>query len=203
MRSSVRAAWPAFITLYEGRVPWLYLDTVKLVTFGLGNMVDAGSSITDFGITRPWRTLAGELVNEAAIRADFARVQARTDLADNGGFAFESVARLRLRDADIDEAMWVTADRYWVTLAGQLPDLEEWPADAQLALLNMAWNLGPNFLGAGWPNFTAGAKAGDFVKCANECMRSVKAKRDYRNRSLFYHAAAVDIFGSPNELHGV
>lgn len=193
MRTAVRAAWPSLITTYEGRIPHLYLDTKQLVTFGLGNMVDTGAAVTDYGLTRPWRTKAGDLVTEATIKTEYTRIKARADLAPKGGGAYAPIATLTLTGTDIDEALWDTTDTYWAVLAKTLPELEDWPADAQLALLNMAWNLGPAFLGSSWPTFTAAAKAADFAGCAVSCVRAARAPRDYRNRRLFLNAAlAID-----------
>ena len=40
MRPSVFAAFPGFITRFEGRLPFMYLDTKGLVTTGVGNLID-------------------------------------------------------------------------------------------------------------------------------------------------------------------
>lgn len=191
MRTTTEATWPDFISTWEGRVPFLYLDTQKLATFGLGIMVDTGSGMTAFGLSQPWRDKNDHRVSDATIRAEYDRIHAREDLAPKGGFAFRTVATLRLDDAAIDRTLQQKTDESWGQLRSVLPELEGWPADAQLALANMAWNLGPRFLGPRWPNFTRAAKAGDFAKCAVHCLRAVQAKRDFRNRLLFLTAAAV------------
>ena len=36
----VRAGWPAFTSPLEGRIAWMYLDVLGLVTIGLGCLID-------------------------------------------------------------------------------------------------------------------------------------------------------------------
>lgn len=202
MRTATKAAWPKFIGTWEGRVPFLYLDTKKLATFGLGIMVDTGREMTDYGLSQPWRNKDGQQVTRAKIRAEYDRIHAREDLASKGGFAFEPIATLHLDDEAIDRTLHEKTREFEKTLEDELPRLDEWPADAQLALANMAWNLGPRFLGPRWPNFTAGAQATDFAECAVHCLREVQARRDFRNRLLFLTAAAAVAIGrDPDKLH--
>jgi hypothetical protein len=64
----------------------------------------------------------------------------------------------------------------------------------------MAYNLGANFLGSSWPNFTAACKAGDFTKAAASCLRAVKAPRDYRHQRMFTNAATVVKVGADPDI---
>ena len=201
MRATTANAWPGFISAWEGRVPFLYLDTKKLATFGLGIMVDTGTAMTEFGQSQPWRKKSGQLASRAEIRDEYDRIHAREDLAPRGGFAFRAVATLRLDETVIDDTLGQKTAQFWDRISLDLPYLEDWPADAQLALANMMWNLGPRFLGPRWPKFTEAAKAGDFAGCAASCVRAVRAPRDFRNRLLFLTAAAViGIRGHPDLL---
>ena len=39
MQSAMRAVWPRYVSRWEGRTSWMYLDTKQLVTFGVGRMI--------------------------------------------------------------------------------------------------------------------------------------------------------------------
>lgn len=200
MRASVRDAWPAFCSGWEGRVEHMYLDTLGLVTFGIGRKIDDNNTISTYGLTRPWRDAGGSLVLESDIREEWLTIKSHTELAFKGGYAFKSVASLHLLGIDIDEALMDTTATFWATLQRSLPALESWPADAQLALMDMAYHMGPNFLGSKWPNFTAAAKSYDFAGCAQSCQTAKRTPRDQAHVKLFTNAAAVVYAGLSLEV---
>lgn len=199
MHRSVVAAWPEFVERWEGRVPHMYLDTLKFVTFGVGRKIEDDNTISTYGLTRPWRDASGALVLEESIRAEWGRINARTDLAPKGGRAFGTVASLHLNDADITEALMDTTRSFWSSLLRALPGLDGWPADAQLAIMDMSYHMGPAFVGPRWPNFTAAAKAGDMTGCAAQCQTAKKSPRDAAHARLFTNAAAVIYAGLDRE----
>lgn len=206
MRPAAAAAWPGFIARWEGRTDHMYLDTRGYVTFGVGRKIDDAGAISAYGLTRPWRDPAGRLVLEAVIAQEWRTIKARTDLQSRGGYAYASIATLSLDDRDVDEALADTTEQFWATLVRSLPQLPEWPADAQLGLANMAYHLGPNFLGASWPAFTGFARTADFAGCATHCQTSARTARDRANVQLFTNAAAVTYAGpaaSPEVLWGL
>jgi hypothetical protein len=191
MRSSVQTAWPNFVTFYEGRLSWLYLDTKALVTTGIGFLMDTGTGqAPESCLALPWVD-QGMPATRAQIGSAWSRVKARTDLAPKGGYAFKDVTTLRLSDQTISALLNAKTLEFWSVLVAQLPGLEQWPADAQLALMDMAWHMGPRFLGSRWPNFTAAAHASDFAGMAEHCQTANQSPRDARHVHLFSNAALV------------
>ena len=72
---------------------------------------------------------------------------------------------------------------------------DTWPADAQLALLSMAWAMGPGGPG-GFPHFRAGCQALDFKTAAAQCQMNAAGNpglvpRNQANVTLFSNAAIV------------
>jgi GH24 family phage-related lysozyme (muramidase) len=195
MWGSVREAWPSFISAREGRTNFMYLDTLRFVTFGVGRKIDENGKISSYGLALPWRNKDFDRVLEAVILKEFTMIKSHTELAPQGGNAFKAVSTLHVTEADIDEALFETTADFWHILQLELPNLESWPASAQLALMDMAYNLGPNFLGPGWPNFTAAAKHGDFGLAAAHCHTAKHTRRDADHTSLFLNAAAVSYAG--------
>lgn len=192
MRTSVAAAWPAICSEHEGRLDWLYLDTRGLVTTGIGFLMDDGTGTAPEACLSLGWTDQGRPATRAQIASAWRVVKARTDLAPRGGFAFRDVTSLRLPGQVIDALLRAKTLEFWSVLAAQLVNLETWPADAQLALLDMAWQLGPRFLGSKWPNFTAAAHASDFARCSEHCsVRQASAGRNGDRIRWFRNAAQV------------
>jgi hypothetical protein len=74
-------------------------------------------------------------------------------------------------------------------------DFDNWPADAQLGLLSMAWALGPGF-SSSWPKFSAACQKADFDAAAENCQMSAVGNagvipRNRADKQLFKNAAAV------------
>jgi hypothetical protein len=103
-------------------------------------------------------------------------------------------APLRVTRAYVDALTEKELTRFWGILRTYFPDIDAWPAPAQLGLLSMAWGLGPAF-SPKWPKFTAAAKRRDFYTCAVECVIRNSARNGV-NADLFLAAARVDELGA-------
>jgi hypothetical protein len=199
---SVSAAWPKVAREHEGVCAWPYADTRGLVTTGIGSLFDDGTGTPpEAFLALPW-TSGGVPATRAAIASGWLLTKARTDLAPRGGYAFRDVTTLRLDAATITRLLMERTQAFWAILGDTLPNLEAWPADAQLSLIDMAYQLGPRFLGSRWPNFTAGAQAGDFARCAQNCSVSQAsgARNAFRIRGFTNAARVVSLGLSPSRL---
>ena len=191
MRDSVQAKWYDSIKSYEGYTNWLYFDTHNppLATTGVGNMIDSSNGLTDFGLALPWRFTNGLYATEKQIVAEYNSLKA-LNISAKGGNAYKQYARLFISE---DVVQWMVDNKTsgtWSALKGQLPDIESWPADAQLALLNMAWWMGPYFLKS-WPNLTAALKAQDWYTASLNCTTINPSRRNPDNVRRFQNAAKV------------
>lgn len=193
MHASVQTAWPRVAREHEGVVPWLYLDSVEKVTAGIGTLLDTGTGkAPESCLSLPWTT-QGRRATRAEIASAWLLVKSRTDLAPRGGYAFRDVTTLRLDDRTIDGLLMARTREFWSALLSQLPDLEGWPADAQLALIDWSYQVGPWALGPKWPSFTAAAHSADFAKCAQHCsVKQANAARNGARIRWFQNAAKVE-----------
>jgi GH24 family phage-related lysozyme (muramidase) len=209
MYPSTLAAFQTWTEDQEGRVAWLYLDNLGLVTVAIGNLVDA----TTGNPSAPWTpALAlpfkhGQGGSPAAadeIQAAWQAVKARQDLKDIGGgnAKFAALSDLRLDPADIDALFAKTRDSFIATLKKRFPNLDNAPADAQMALLGMSWALGPAFA-SGWPKFTAAFNSGDYLTAmAESVISNGTAKRNAQQGLMLANAAAVVKQGlDPSKLY--
>ena len=191
MRDSVNAAWFDSIRSYEGYTNWLYFDTHKppLATTGVGNMIDTGNGLSNFGLALPWRDKDGDYATESQIKAEYNRLEA-LGISAQGGFAYQKHASLFLDESVIKWMVFLKTDEFWSILAKTFPDIEKWPADAQMAIMNMAWWMGPRFTDS-WPTLTGALRAQDFVKAALNCTTVNPSARNPHNVARFRNAARV------------
>ncbi len=201
MRPSVAAALPGFTALFEGDVPYMYLDVRALVTCARGNLVDP----LPLAEACRWQTPEGDSATYAQIEAAWCAVKARRDLCqDGGGGAFAHLTTLRLSPAEIDRLTVSRAQEDDATLAGGLANWAASPADAQLGALSMAWAVGAGGVLRGFPRFCAAYRVGDWGACGLECAIDATGNPGIvpRNRATVALFAAAAEPGDPNQVRG-
>jgi DNA-binding Xre family transcriptional regulator len=200
MRPAARAGFMVLTPKLEGAVGFLYLDVRGLATTAWGVLVEPVAA----SLRLPWRRPDGTPANEKDIREDYARVKARTDLAQRGGMAYRNVAQLRLTQEALELVTFRKLDQIWTHLRGRFAELDTWPADAQLALVSHAWAVGPAFQ---WPMLLAALKSQNFTMAAVECTLREEGNhgvkpRNVANRIMWRNAAIVKKHGmNPDVLH--
>ncbi len=204
MRDAVRAIFYAFTAPMEGVVAHMYQDVKGLVTVAVGNLVDPVAT----AVHLPFRRADGTLATRDEIVADWARVKNDPTLAKLGHRAAARVAQLRLDPDDIRLLVNSKMDANERFLIGRYPAWEEWPADAQLATLSMAWAMGPAFETArrGFPRLGAALRAQDWLTASNECRMDETGNpglkpRNAVNRVLYRNAAIVVASGFTEPPH--
>jgi Putative peptidoglycan binding domain len=180
MKDSVRRYWVEFNTPLEGRVHYMYLDWKGWVSTGVGNLIDAtpqpmtpasaaqrAASLTMAGQFQ-WTTTDGGAAGADLVAADWDAVKSRLDLAPSGHLAFQPLTRLVISDAEIDRMIFVKVDEMerFLKSRAEFGDFDNWPADAQLAVLSMSWGMGPAF---NFPTFGSYVAQGDWADAATQC----------------------------------
>lgn len=189
MKASVLQAFPEFTERFEGRCPWMYLDIKGLVTTGIGNLIDPEPE----ALRLSWMNPDGSYATLDQIAKEWSAVKSHQEMRARGGYAFASITSLRLSDvgiADLVDQHLKVDESY---LAKRFQGFHDWPADAQMGILSMAWAMGPAFQ---FPLFEKAADAGDFMTCATECRISTVGNpgvvpRNAANTTLFKNAAYV------------
>jgi GH24 family phage-related lysozyme (muramidase) len=192
MHPSVREAFPVITRPHEDDIPHMYRDSIGKVTVGMGRLIDTEAGITTEALRYPFKNRAGGWVSEAVIAAEFAKIKA----APKGAPAAAKIATLFLDQLDRDTILFRTLDAFERIIASIFPEWETWPADAQLALLSLAWNVGPAF-DTEWPTLTENLRRQNFLYAAENAIprddngEFVKAARWRQNTELWTHAAGV------------
>lgn len=208
MWDSVRDGFYDFTKPMEGEVLWMYQDTLGKVTIALGYLIDtegdalaAPANGADFT-----RKQDGGVAAPNEISDDWQRVKADA-LHTGHALQYEDITNLRI-SVDGCAALTRTRAAAFESTLQQTPEFAAmggWPADAQLALLSMAWAMGPAFAQGGrWPNFRGSCAAADWLGAAANCTMSDAwlVKRNAVDRGLFRNAAySVSQGADPSVLY--
>jgi len=162
---------------FEGRVPHMYRCTGGEVTIGIGHAIasaaDAAQLTWQVGVERAsgdWQSVA----------------------ATQKGLLASSYAPLttcRMGDAAIDQLAAADVQRFTTLLTANLPNWATYPAPAQAALFDMAYNLGIGGLKR-FPNMLAAVDAGEWETAAQQCHRmGIGDARNQETAALFRQAA--------------
>lgn len=200
MYLSVKLRFRSFNEPIEGVVPWMYLDIDGYVTVGVGNKIDPVRLATELPFRwkiKPGLKNPGMPASKADITAEWKKIKGDPKLAHQGSLACKGITNLELSDDAINALIGQRLQQNEAYLVKQTPfkNFEQWPADAQLALLSMAWAMGPG----GPPQFTTMAAACeklDFGKAAANCRMDETGNpgvvpRNRADKILFENAAAV------------
>ena len=208
MRSAVQAAFYGFNKPFEAEVPWMYLDVKGLVTVGVGNMLPTADAAAALPFVHGDDT--SNTASDDEKRQGWQTIKARTDLTQSIYTVFKDLCDLRLTSDGMSDLVASKLASNEGVLRATFSNFDDWPADAQLGVLSMAWAMGPGFP-ASWPSFTAACKQLDFTTASAQCRMSetgnpgVKPRND-ADQTLFNNAAQVLKLGtgagySPDTLY--
>lgn len=197
IRKAARDAFLDFTRPLEGCIEHLYLDVKGLPTIACGVLIATEATARALPLVHKDGTPATE--DERA--ADWYRVKARRELAQQGARAAAAVAQLRLTPDGVEQVTWAKLELTVEALIRRFPAFGEWPASAQLAVVSLAWACGPAFA---FPKCEAALRAQDWAGAAAECAINSKGNpgvvpRNRANRALLLGAAAG---GDPDVIMG-
>lgn len=207
MRDVVRNAFYGFNAPYEGEVPYFYQDAKGLVSIGVGLLCDP----IQLALNLPLAHADGHAADRAEIAAEWLRIKnlppnhRGQTAAQLGHLYAKPHTRLRLTTDGLRQSLARKLTQTNAYLAHRFPEFDEWPADAQLGTLSLAWACGPAFR---FPRLEAALRALDFVTASVECFmpeeRTISGlrPRNAANRLLFRNAAFVHVHAiDPDVLH--
>lgn len=166
MHKDVKRFFPKFTAQFEGRIPWMYQDIKGLVTVGLGCLIDPANTAQGL----PWVHISdGHPASTGEIDREWITIKRAKGLAQKGHIAAAMLVSLKLTETGIDLLAQRRLELDERFLKSSFSDFEEWPADAQLGMLSMAWAMGCGFT-AKFPKFAAACKSHDWATAAKECL---------------------------------
>jgi len=195
MWDSVRDSFFDFTLPMEGKVAWMYQDTLGKVTIALGYLIDTEAdalAVPSQGAVFT-RKQDGGVADPAEISAEWNAVKSDS-LHTGHANQYEGLTNLRIGDDGCAILTQVRLQAFESALlqTPEFSDLGTWPADAQLALFSMAWAMGPAFAQGGrWPLFRSSCASHDWIAATANCNMSDAwlTKRNAVDRGLFRNAA--------------
>lgn len=170
---------------FEGCVPWMYLDTAGRVTVGIGMMLADAEAAAELPFV-----LGGVAAGRSEAVAEFGRVSAMTRGLLPG--AYRRDGGPELAEATMEGHLRATLMGFEADLRRRLAGYDGLPDPAKIALLDMAYNLGPGGLLEGYPKMLAAVAAGAWAVAAAECLRhGISAERNAWTRLELLSAAAT------------
>jgi GH24 family phage-related lysozyme (muramidase) len=171
---------------HEGVIPHLYLDTLGLVTCGVGHMIATEQGVANISMVRNGDSQPASL-NDKVIEwrnvksLEPARLPAY----------YEQHTTLRITDAVVDAIQDLDIATFTALLKGAFASWDVFPDAAKEALLDMAFQLGVAGLKSKFPVLTLAARAMKWYICAKQCHREGIAEwRNQATADLFLKAAA-------------
>ncbi len=182
---------------FEGCVPWMYRDSVGKVTVGVGLMLpDAAAACA-----LPFQTADASAATAQQIAAEFARVHALT-MAKLPSY-YRTGGSLELPEAAIDQKLSAVLTGFETTLRARLAVYDKLPDGVKMALLDMAYNLGPAGLLEGYPRLIQAVETGAWAQAAAECARGgINAARNAWTRRQMMSAVVGTIQAEAEEAEG-
>ncbi len=197
MHSSVRDALPDYLLDHEGRgTNYLYADTLNLVTTGVGNLVDFGPRNSTAisaqamapALALPWKHPDGSRASREEIAEAWTRVKLAGYSQSGGGPTgpYPRLTTIRLDEEGMVSLYETALASAETQLRKDFPNWDDLPADAQMAMLIMAWAMGSAFRYGGekgFPKFGRAIDAQDFDTAAEESFFNVQGGGTKDSRS--------------------
>jgi len=175
----------ATLVAAEGALGHMYLDTVGLVTVGVGHMTPNAEAAQKLEfIVRS----NGSAATSEQIAADYVSVsrQQKGMLAPH----YRPFTSLDMTEAAIQDLLSADLAEVEAGVRARFAGYDEYPEPAQEALLDMAFNLGVAGLAGHYPHLKAAAEARDWATCAAQCHRNgISDDRNAKTKALFESAS--------------
>jgi len=176
----------AQLRIFEGVIPWMYLDTRGLVTVGVGQMLAAVSAAQAL----PFIDANGNPVASDVILAEYNRV-AGLPMGQTPG-TYRTDASPTLAAASIDSLLMGRVQDFDQQLSAKFANYAAFPDPAKLGLLDMIYNLGPAKLFGTYPSFMGCVNNDNWTGAAGQCNRfgPSQARNDWTRQQFLAAAAA-------------
>jgi GH24 family phage-related lysozyme (muramidase) len=167
---------------YEGNVPHMYLDSRGLVTVGAGFLIRTAQDAALFTFWKNQPEVQAQKATSDEIAKEWATVKGKPypHLADY----YRPCTTMAMLQTDIDAQLIKKISQFEGQARQLFAEWDSFPSTAQLALLDMIYNLGSL---TAFPALVGCVRKKDWASCANQCHRlgpSDQRNEDTKNRFL-------------------
>jgi GH24 family phage-related lysozyme (muramidase) len=177
----------ATLEIFEGIVPWMYLDTTGFVTVGVGELLANPAS----ALALAFVDANNQPSTPDAIQAEYSRVSSLPPGRYPAAF-YRSPASPTLPHPAIDALLLHQLTYFDTQLSQRFRNYLIFPDPAKLGLLDMVYNLGVTGLFRGFPTFLSHVQDQNWAGAAAECHRNGPSlQRNDWTRQQFLAAASA------------
>jgi GH24 family phage-related lysozyme (muramidase) len=150
---------------FEGNIPWPYLDTAGNVTVGIGHLIPD----IDAMVAIPWVIVYTDTpADESMVRSSWDAVRVH-EKGQSASF-YAPFTRIRVPPGWAEsDASGRLESNYLPPLMKDIPGYSGYPLPAQVAILDLAYNVGERSV-EHW-RLIASCEAGDWATAATQCHR--------------------------------
>jgi peptidoglycan hydrolase-like protein with peptidoglycan-binding domain len=199
LKKSVALALPLFQGRFEGSgLPYMYTDKKGNVTTGTGILIDPIS----MALALPWKNPDGSLASAGDVTAAWNVVKAAYPGVQS--VHSEPLTTIRLTPDDLNSVLYKKAAAFHAGLSKSYPSYPKAPADAQLAMLGLAWPWGDGFA-AVWDRsypgklgtaFKAAFESGNFAALPDIITQASQSEESVNAGIIPRNAAVKQLFSS-------
>lgn len=200
--ANAKARAIALLAKGEGLVNFMYLDRNSWVTIGYGTMLPDAESATAVDLRHPSKQPA----KPEEKRAEWQRLRKISPggtVRNYSAQSYRKEARLFIMDSEADRLRLLKLDGFIAELRIAYPGFDSFPEDAQVAMMDMVYNLGGRGLTKKFPRFTRAVnhpKGPDWKTAALESNRpELSPQRNKEVRDLFLAAARTAEIDARNQ----
>ncbi len=174
------------LTPFEGNISYMYVDTKGFVTVGVGNMLPNARAAQALAfVNRATRNAA----TDREIATDFQKVAAQPKARPARWY--RQFTTLDLPDVEINRLFQQRIEEFRGQLRRAYSKYDTYPDGAQLAMLDMAFNLGVGALKNKWPKLNEAIDKLDWAAASDRCERpEANAIRNAAVKALLKGAAS-------------
>ena len=176
----------AMLKTYEGNYPFMYLDSRGYVTVGVGFLLSSAADATGYvfylnpappprppvqrpnsPVPPPAPIFSGpQKATNDQIKAEWTNIKAQP--ANHLATFYQRFTTMKMLQSDIDAVLTQKVNVFESTARKTFANWDDFPASAQVALLDMFYNLGSL---SAFPSLVKFATAKDWAKSADQCHR--------------------------------
>ncbi len=177
----------ANLEIFEGIIPWMYLDTKGFVTVAVGELLATPAS----ALALAFVDANNQPSTPDAIQSEYSRVSALPPGKYPAAF-YRSTASPTLPHPAIDALLLRHLTFFDTQLSQRFANYPAFPDPAKLGLLDMIYNLGVTGLFKGYPTLMRNVQDQNWAGAATQCHRNGPGpQRNDWTRQQFLAAAAV------------
>jgi hypothetical protein len=173
MHPSVRTGAKKWFTASEASSPYMYLDVKGFVTIGIGRLLSTSGAATVLPFV--YKSDQSKRATPGEIASEYALVKTKTEWANKKDHLklFGGITALCLPNTSVDAVFEnsINGADSWAKKEADFADFDNWPADAQLAIISIIFAMGSvpsQDKGRNkWTVFRKALKEEDFLTAAN------------------------------------